>query len=426
MDTSIAFLGLAERAACVRDGNSDMLKWNVLGLKNFVFSALFPAPLTDAHLGLAFQRLDLTPEITINITSEDRNVDIVSLTLQAQKEQAEPEAVAFRSEGRLTMHQEQGWTVFFVPLPHGIWIPSPGSYLVSAQLENRREVIGQLTFIAVNPPRLSPEQIAAIRSDPRAAKFVRMSLACNTCSSILRTYVGLEQSKKSDDEGYIWYENLPPFFLCECGKTNIDLTYFRQNLFVLLGANEDSATDEFRFTPLYERDGLETILSSFRNLLDKDPKEERLQLFIEENPILLHQFPSIRLFYKPAILTFFKADFAVVTPQKELVLIEIERASTRLLTRGGGQAAPLRHALDQVDSWLHVIEEHRLAVLDTLRIPREEVSSVRGVVIAGRDSGYDAEHLRRLKGRERGQVSFLTYDDLGFGLSALIRRMQDL
>jgi hypothetical protein len=72
-------------------------------------------------------------------------------------------------------------------------------------------------------------------------------------------------------------------------------------------------------------------------LLNSDPLEEILQRFIEHNPILLHRFPAQQLFFKPSILSRFNADFAIVTPEKELVLIEIERASTRLLRSNGGQ-----------------------------------------------------------------------------------------
>ena len=54
------------------------------------------------------------------------------------------------------------------------------------------------------------------------------------------------------------------------------------------------------------------------------------------------------------------------------------------------------------------------------------MGSVRGVVIAGRDRGYDAEHLRRLKGVDRGRIMFLTFDDLAFGLAALVGKMSRL
>ncbi|MGZ9111910.1 MAG: Shedu anti-phage system protein SduA domain-containing protein [Rhodoplanes sp.] len=95
-------------------------------------------------------------------------------------------------------------------------------------------------------------------------------------------------------------------------------------------------------------------------------------------------------------------------------MIEIENTKTRLMTRSGDEAAPLAHAMGQVRNWLHIADEHRQAVLECLGI--ERVAVVKGVVIAGRDSGYKPEHLRRLKGVDRGRVSFLTFDDVAGGL----------
>ena len=199
----------------------------------------------------------------------------------------------------------------------------------------------------------------------------------------------------------------------------------KRNFFALLGQIRQVG-EEIRYEPRYEESALNNLRTEFMRLLEINPAEESIQKFIEQNPILLHQFPAEKLFGKPPILTFFSADFAIVTPQKELILVEIEKAQTRLLRKDGGEAAEIRHAFDQVTSWLHIVNEHFLAVLDTLKIDRDAVSVVRGLVIAGRDRGYDAEHLRRLKGVDRGRVQFLTYDDLVFGLAAVIRRMEAL
>jgi hypothetical protein len=106
--------------------------------------------------------------------------------------------------------------------------------------------------------------------------------------------------------------------------------------------------------------------------------------------------------------------------------MELERSNLHLLKKGGGIAAPLNHAFDQVRDWLHEANEHRLAVLDSLGIDRNEIGTIRGVVIAGRDSGYDAKDLRKLKGADLGLITFLTYDDLLFALEALIRRVERL
>lgn len=40
------------------------------------------------------------------------------------------------------------------------------------------------------------------------------------------------------------------------------------------------------------------------------------------------------------------------------------------MKKDGGVAAPLSHAFDQVRDWLHTVDEHRLAVLDSLKIDR--------------------------------------------------------
>jgi Domain of unknown function (DUF4263) len=183
---------------------------------------------------------------------------------------------------------------------------------------------------------------------------------------------------------------------------------------------------EISSIPLYEKSSIESLRVEFVNLLNSDPLEESLQKFIEGNPILLHQFTPVRLSFKPAILTRFNADFAVVTPEKELVLIEIERAGTRLLKSDGGQHSELTHAIDQVHNWLGVTRDHLLAVLDdSLHVPREMVGTVRGVVIAGRDLGNDASYLRSLKARYRGDIKFLTYDDLAAALAALSQSLGD-
>jgi hypothetical protein len=178
--------------------------------------------------------------------------------------------------------------------------------------------------------------------------------------------------------------------------------------------------------PLYEQSAFRHIHERFGGLLDSDPEEEVIQQFIQETPAILHQFPALLMSFKTPILTRYRPDFAIVTAQKELILIEIENTRTRLLKKDGGIAAPLSHAFDRVESWLHVVNDHKLAILDALNVDRDMVSTVRGVVIAGRDKGQDAAHLKRLKGTDRGRVSFLTFDDLLFSVGALARDIGNL
>lgn len=421
----VLFLGLAERAAYVRDGNTNLFKWNVLGLKHIVLSHIYPLTLSGFSAGFAFLPKAVSAGNKFWIVDESgKEAGFISLSTR-NASLNDPDA-AINKDGPMILLLGEGWTVAFLLLGKpSIVIPAPGLYQVLCEVDGSRVVVGQLHFAAVDAPELTQERIAAIRSDPTASKAVRIELGCNRCPTKARAYAALDRSTKSEAEGWTWYRDLPDEFVCDCGTTKMPLRYIRQNLHGLIGTTR-RGTQDIDFLPLYERSSLETIRSTFAALLDSKPAEEILQQFLASNPILFHQFGALRLFSKPPILTFFVADFAVLTPNKELILVELEKTTTRLLKKDGGLASPLSHAFDQLRDWLHVFDEHRLAVLDTLKIEREEVGAIRGIVIAGRDAGYDAHHLRKLKGEDRGRVTLLTYDDLLFALAALVGRMEGL
>lgn len=421
----IIFLGLAERVAYVREGNTNLFKWNVLGLKHTILSNIYPMRLNGWSVGLAFLLELMNREHKLILTDETgKDVGFINISANSTKAN-DAEMLAPKQQTQLLVPQK-GWATAFLPLGDAtIVIEKPGTYYVNYADQESCTVVAQLHFILVDPPPLTPERIAAIKSDPLASKAVRVELGCNHCPTKYRVYAALDKSQKSEDDGWIWYRDIPDTFTCSCGKANLPLEIIRRNLHGFLGMHRD-VNEELNFIPLYERSSLETLRSAFSDLLTANPKEESLQTFIEDNPILFHQFPSFSLFSKPPILTSFVADFALVTPKKELLLIELEKTTTRLMKKDGGVAAELGHAFDQVRNWLHLVDEHRLAVLDALKIDRADVSVVRGVVIAGRDVGYDALHLRRLKGEDRGRLTFLTYDDLLFSLDSLIHRMGQL
>src|SRR5207237_7522567 len=131
--------------------------------------------------------------------------------------------------------------------------------------------------------------------------------------------------------------------------------------------------------------------------LDSEKGEEAIQRFLTENPVLLHIFNPIKIIPKAPLLNKQVSDFVLISPQKELLLVEIEKPGLRLLKKDGGVAAPLQHAFDQVNSWLGILEEHRLAALECMNLDRSEVASIRGVVIAGRRKGIPTTHLKALR-----------------------------
>lgn len=425
-NNNIAFLGFCERAAYVPIANTNIIKWNIIGLTNIVLTYVFPFNISGLSVGFAFRSTISDKEQRFNLTDQNGS-EIGTLTINfigMPKRIPNASEPKLRQNGPLIRATEHGWMNTFLPLKDiNIIISKPGIYYFNLLTDEGPKIVGEILFAVATPPPLTTERVAAIKSDPSAAKQVNIEIGCKKCPAKMRAYASLERKSKIETEGWQWYETIPDNFVCDCGSTKVDLTTIRQNLHGFLGSQLRPKSKELNFIPLYEKSSLDRIRKEFLRLINSNPKEEIIQQFLYDNPILLHQFPSDQLFSKPPILTFFNADFGIVTPQKELILIELEKSTTRLLKKDGGISAQLTHALDQVREWLHVVDEHRLSVLDTLKIEREKVSSVRGVVIAGRDAGYDAQYIRRLKGTDFGRIIILNYDDLLFALNALIRSM---
>lgn len=417
----IIFLGACERAAYVREGRTNLFKWNVLGLKHVVLSHIFPIPLSGISLGFAFNPSRSPIEYQLRIAGPDGN-DVGRIGLATVP--VPREGLETPTQSTSSFHfPAYGWSTVFFPLDEKIVAQKPGVYSIHLDSLAGTQEVGRLEFALIDPPPLTEDRIAAIRSDPTSAKAVRLEFGCRFCESKYRIYAGLNQDSKQEAEGWLWYRDIGDEFACGCGKTQMDLRIARRNLHGLLGQQQNRNVE---FVPLYERSSLEHIRGGLIKLIDSATREEQLQQFFADNPVLLHQFPAERLFPKPPILTFFFADFAVITPRRELVLIELEKPSTRLLKKDGGIAAELSHAFDQVRDWLHTVDEHRVAVLDSLKIERDQVSSVRGVVIAGRDAGYNETHLRKLKGAHSGRITFMTYDDIALALTFLIKKITGL
>jgi hypothetical protein len=419
----VTFLGLAERATYVRDGNTNLFKWNVLGLKTTIISYIYPLRIPGYAAGFAIDHRTIGKDIKLRLVNSV-GLEIGTMNIQFSQPVLENEPPALKKDGPVLLVQEHGTSVTFLPLGDTGWVVNePGIYFLEQTdgLESAR--VGMLHFAVIDPRPLTEERVKAIRSDPGAIKAIRMEFGCKFCPSKLKTYAAIERSEKFEREALVWYQLLEDRFTCTCGRTSMPLQLIRRNLHGLLG-HLGKHSDDPNLIPLYEESSLNSVRVNLYRLLTNSCSEETLQQFIDENPILLHQFPAERIIAKPKILTTYVADFAIVTPQKELVLIEIEKCDTRLMKKDGDIAAALSHAFDQVRNWLHTVDEHRLAVLDSLDIDRESVSTIRGVVIAGRDSGYDALALRKLKGGNYGRISFLTYDDILLALDSLIRRLR--
>ncbi len=173
----VVFLGLCERAAYVRDGNTNLFKWNVIGLKHIVLSYIYPTHLAGWSIGFAFQSTSALAEQKFRLTDESgTEVGFVNVSATAASPN-DPDAV-LRMEGPTLLVPQQGWTAAFLPLKDlGFFIQTPGIYHLRHVTPHGDRIVGELQFAVLDPPPLTQERIAAIRSDPVATAPGTDSLA---------------------------------------------------------------------------------------------------------------------------------------------------------------------------------------------------------------------------------------------------------
>lgn len=429
---NVAFLGVCERASYSTIGQPHTWKHNMLGLRSIILFHIFPTSLQGFQMVLAvYNPSDFQPARIRMLDPSGDELFFVD--------------IGFETDANLDNLKDKGGIgPYFVHTAYPTWMPFvwsmqnvsaliklPGYYKVVLTRDGKDIPLGCLNIGHVQAPPLTEDRIAAIRSNPRAAKRMRFVIKCNECNDEIVSYAGLERNKEEEQAGAVWYTELPTAFRCKCGKNDIQLNYLRTNLHALLGQTviedeEPTSPEPLSYVRLYEESALELICSQFDELLSREPAESDIQRFIRENPILLHRFSPARVFYEVPILTKHRADIVILTTNHDLLLIELEKAQTRLLKKDGGMASPMRHAFDQIRDWLHVTENHKLAVLDCMDLTSDSVGAIRGAVILGRDADYPSEHLRRLRWEDYGKTTFYTYDDILRDLTLLRKEMGGL
>lgn len=408
------FLGICNRA----DFNSQTNDWNLIGLSYLVTPFIFPFSLSHTHFGFNLRTENLERTRNFEIRDEDdRFIGDFSIHLGQSGPLDETERLLDQG-GKVIVRTDTEWTSIFLPL-QGVTLSRAGLHTLFIKENDKKTQIGNFRCIPLQVRRMDKEMADAIRSTPNASRFVQIEIGCKKCSAKQRTYAAIEPIQKMEKDGWTWYHDVQEQFVCDCGSSTVDLMPLKNNLHVYLGRNV-AAEATLSLSPLYEQSALVTVRAKLKKILDLKTDEEPIQKFFSENPILFHQFSPIRIIPKPKILTSYIADFGIINAQKELILVEIEKATTRLLTAKGNHAAPLTHAIGQVMDWLNVIREHRITVLNELDIDTNEINKIRGVAIVGRELGYEAQMVRKLKMSFGGEVDLLTYDDILGSMDAII------
>ena len=156
---------------------------------------------------------------------------------------------------------------------------------------------------------------------------------------------------------------------------------------------------------------LENLIKRFETLLETSPKEEEIQNFLKENPILIQ--PCTQIIPKQKLGEDFITDFVLVNVLNQGIiytLVEIEKPSMRVLTKRGEFSAEFKHAEKQILDWKIWIQDNQ----NYLRKKLKGFTNPRYLIIGGKSRNLSEDEKRRIRVWNENQkdIEFLTYDDI--------------
>ena len=168
---------------------------------------------------------------------------------------------------------------------------------------------------------------------------------------------------------------------------------------------------------------LKAISTDFEALLNDAQKEEELQVFIKENPMMLH--PTAELIPKKKLGEDFVTDFVLVAPSDQgptYTLVEIEKSSHPILLKDNSLSSQTNHAIKQTRDW-DVWLENNKAYLQG-KLPGFETPLY--LVVIGRGNTLDdtAKAYLRSYNRDWKNIELLTYDDVLVRFNGVINAIE--
>lgn len=157
---------------------------------------------------------------------------------------------------------------------------------------------------------------------------------------------------------------------------------------------------------------LRAAASELESLLHGEVREEDLkQLLKRPTSRMLFAADAVNIFPEHPLGSDHRIDLVVLLPGGHYRLIELERSTHALYTKGGDPTAAHTHAKQQVEDWQDWIERN----LPYAREHLPGISAPEGLVIIGRNTGMtDRERARlaRSNATSAGRMRVMTYDDL--------------
>ena len=174
---------------------------------------------------------------------------------------------------------------------------------------------------------------------------------------------------------------------------------------VLSAIRETSASPEKTVELLAQK------VSQFRDLLTTHTREEDIQSFLKENPFFLK--PASEVIPKQKLGEDFVTDFVllnILDQGPSYTLVEIEKASHKVLTKDKLLAEPVNRAMKQTRDWDVWLEKNKAYIQGKLR----GFETPQYLVVIGRSNELNDEEKEYLRSynRQYKNITLLTYDDL--------------
>ncbi len=444
-----SFLGVSQRAA--RRNHA----WDLLGVSKLLIFPFFPQRLVGLQCLIGIDPnslLDVTTyscKIYFTDQSQPDNYAWNNFELKLDSQDAVPEmhvekggfAVAAGQSGDgqsmygfgMFAAQELVNEVEIIPtVAPPLVLLRPCSVLVEFEMSGKRYQRGTIHCGFAPPPPLTSEERRALASRPDAIKVIVSQLHCSSCKSEINFYDQLNPGSPRPQNlpsTAMSIHEAPQQWACGCGKLSIDLTYLKQGLHDLFRRTMPHANDDIvtKFTPLYEAGRIQNVVADFEQLIETDEDEETIQKYLEDYPVFWSFLSPVRILHKPPVLTKKKADFGIVSTQKVLYLIEIEKPSTKLTNQDGSISAEIQKGANQIRDWQLVVGDHRLALLSELNLKDLDIQEIRYVLIGGLARRTSLDGLRKLRRTPfANNTDFYCYDELGSFLRTLAVALQQL
>jgi len=155
---------------------------------------------------------------------------------------------------------------------------------------------------------------------------------------------------------------------------------------------------------------LERLLLTFEDVLADGIREEEVQKFLDDHPIILNPV-AIRHIPKMKIGKYF-SDFTFVEVGNKYQFVEIERTDHVLLTKKLDFTAAVNHGWQQLLDWDMEIEGHKKEIESKHNV--SNIENRKFLLVIGRSKNLSNEDIMKIRTRSRtsGKCDILTYDDV--------------